>query len=145
MPVNFVPLFVAGRAGAMVIDVPNSSTEPGTGVILFSQNLPRTDNQLWELRLTGEHDAAHPPNPFVFIINKHSGMALTVPSRPRFDQGAAVVQEPLHNGANQKWLQFSPPSQPGKFVFASDWSGGLVIAVKGSETDQPNQLWQTSD
>ena len=40
MPVNFVPLIIATTGEAMVIDVPNGSKEPGTGVILFSQNNP---------------------------------------------------------------------------------------------------------
>lgn len=154
MAVNFVPLILAGTAEAMVIDVPNSSKEPGTGVVLFSQNLPPTANQLWELLLTGNKDTSG--NPFVFIINHNSNMARTVPLNPRFDAGAAVVQQPLDHADNQKWLQFSPPNKPGNFIFASAWSGGMVLAVKGSnfsngtpiiqegETDQSNQLWTTS-
>jgi hypothetical protein len=137
----------------MVLDVPNGSKEPGTGVILFSQNNPTTGNQLWELLLTGE-TAGPGGSPFVFIINQNSGMALTVPLDPRFDAGAAVVQQPLDHADNQKWLQFSPPNTT-RFIFANKWSS-MVLAVKGSnishgtpiiqegETDQSNELWNTS-
>jgi hypothetical protein len=155
MPVNFVPLIIATTGEAMVIDVPNGSKEPGTGVILFSQNNPRTANQLWELLLTGE-TAGPGGAPFVFIINQNSGMALTVPLDPRFDAGAAVVQQPLDHADNQKWLQFRPPSVGAdNLVFANKWSS-MVLAVKGSnfsngtpiiqegETDHSNQLWTTS-
>ena len=48
---------------------------------------------MFELRPTGETDAAG--NNFVWIIAKHSGMALTVPHQPRFDKGAQVFQQPL--------------------------------------------------
>jgi hypothetical protein len=151
---DFVPLVSKLSGGeAFLIDTGGSKT-PAAPVFL-SEFGGEQDSQLWELRLTGETDAATPPNPFVFIINKATGMALTVPNTPRFDEAAAVVQFPLDNGDNQKWLQFSPPGQNGNFIFANR-RNGEVLSVKGNnlqhgtpiiesqETDNPNQLWATS-
>jgi hypothetical protein len=130
-----------------VIDVPGESKHAGTPTVLFERN--GRDSQLWELRLTGEKDTSG--NNFVFIINKHSGLALTVPNEPRFDQGAAVVQSGLDGGDNQKWLQFSPPNLD-VFIFANKHSS-MVLDVKGAnrsngtpiiqnpENDEHSQLW----
>src|SRR6516164_5036686 len=61
--------------GTLVIDVPGGSKNGGTPVILFQEHdFNPGDNQLWELRLTGESDGSG--HPFVFIINKNSGLAL---------------------------------------------------------------------
>jgi hypothetical protein len=120
------------------------------------------DNQKFELRLTGEHDTAG--NPFVWIIAKHSGMALTVPFSPRFDKGVQVFQQPLITNAPggegdvQKWLQtlaFTDTFGTNFFIYANKWSS-LVLDVQGSvmqdgtpviqwsQTNNDNQLWVPS-
>jgi len=143
--------------GTLVIDVPGGSKNGGTPVILFQEHdFNPGDNQLWELRLTGESDGSG--HPFVFIINKNSGLALTVPNIPQFDVGAPVFQTTLLQSDNQKWLQFPPPNQPGLFLFSNKHSA-MVLDVKGANSSNgtpiiqnnailnskqlfnPNQLW----
>jgi hypothetical protein len=135
-----------------VIDVPGGSGD-FVPVILFRAN--GGDNQLWELFPTGETDGSG--NPFVFIVNKHSALGLTVPKTPQFDQGAAVFQAPVSRGVQadaQKWLQFSLPTAPGAFIFSNKHSA-MVLDVKGAAIDinngtpiiqfpanlNPTQLW----
>ena len=157
---HFVPLISplrSGREEGLVIDTGGSKT-PGTPVALNHPTSPLADRQLWETRLTGETDGDR--HNFVFIINKDSGLALTVPNEPRFDIGAAVVQFGLDGGENQKWLQFPPENQPPNqlplFIFSNMYSA-CVLSVKipspndqlrgapiiqSQEEDSANQLWK---
>jgi hypothetical protein len=149
-----------GSINNTTLDIAGASKEPNAPAILFDAN--GGDNQLFELRETGEVD----PNggKFVWIIAKHSGMALTVPLEPRFDIGAQVVQQPLLTGAPgregdvQKWLAFPGPTDgeggPPTIIFANRWSS-LVLDAKASgtgnhtpiiqfgEANTRNQLWRT--
>jgi len=156
--VQLTPANVLDSSDMTTLDIAGASKEPNAPAILFGDN--GQDNQLFELRPTGETDASG--NNFVWIIAKHSGTALTVPLEPRFDKGAQVFQQPLLTGAPgregdvQKWLAFSGPTAGGgpTIVFANRWSS-LVLDAKASgtgdhtpiiqwdEADTRNQLWRT--
>jgi hypothetical protein len=158
--VQLTPANVLDSSDNTTLDIAGASTDPNAPAILFDDN--GGDNQLFELRETGEGDSSG--NKFVFIIAKHSGMALTVPLEPRSDIGAQVVQQPLLSGAPgregdvQKWLAFRGPTAGGgpTIVFANKWSS-LVLDAKASgtgnntpiiqfgEADTRNQLWRTFD
>jgi hypothetical protein len=155
MPKYFTlePADLIGSGPHRALDIRGASKDGFAPAILFSSN--GGDNQMFELRPTGETDAAG--NNFVWIIAKHSGMALSVPLEPRFDKGAQVFQEPLLTGAPgregdvQKWLQSPGPRGQG-IIFGNKWSS-LVLDVQGSstndntpiiqwdQTNNPNQLW----
>jgi hypothetical protein len=156
------PLIQAGPGFDGVLDIRGASKDAFAPAITFHGSSIEGgggDNQLFELRLTGETDAAQ--NPFVWIIAKHSGMALSVPFSPQFDKGVQVFQQPLITNAPggegdvQKWLQtlaFTDNIGRNYFIYANKWSS-LVLDVKGSatvddtpviqwsQTGNPNQLW----
>ena len=148
---NFVTLVsqLSDVFGELVIDVPGGSKNGGIPVILFQEHdFNPGDNQLWELRLTGESDGSG--HPFVFIINKNSGLVLTVPNIPQFDVGAPVFQTTLLQSDNQKWLQLPPP--PNKHsamvldVKGANSSNGTPIIqnnaiLNSKQLFNPNQLW----
>jgi hypothetical protein len=158
-----IPLTRDGPGGSGLLDIRGASKDAFAPAIIFQAEAPGGggDNELFELRLTGETDAAQ--NPFVWIIAKHSGMALSVPFSPQFDKGAQVFQQPLITNAPggegdvQKWLQtlaFTDAIGRNYFIYANKWSS-LVLDEKGSGqsddlppviqwslTGNPNQLWR---
>jgi len=143
---NFV--FLVSHKAGFVLGVQGGSKASG-GELVVSQGLtPPSDSQLWDLQETGEIGSGAP---FVYIINKNSGLALTVPTNPRFAMGAPVVQTRLEHSDEQKWLQ-APGPQPGLYYFANKWSGFNIDGAKSSVTqeetgtdfDGGNQLWLLS-
>jgi len=136
-----------------VLAVEGASQAPFAKLIISNGNDggPFGDHTFFELRPTGETDGSG--NNFVWIIAKHSGMALTVPLEPRFDQGAQVYQEQLlvrtAGEETQKWLQYSPSG--GGDVFTNKWSamaldvkgggGGGTPVIQWPETGNLNQQW----
>jgi Ricin-type beta-trefoil lectin domain-like len=127
-----------------VLTVPGGSKASGAELVL-SAIIRGSASQLWDLQETGEIGSGAP---FVYIINKNSGLALTVPNSPRFAKGAAVVQTSLKHSDNQKWLQ-APAPQQGLYYFANKWSGfnidGSTSPVTQEETGTDfgggYQLW----
>ena len=80
-----------------VLDVPNASTAPGTGIQLFHFFGAGGDNQIWTFKPTGDNDGSF------FIVNKHSGLVLDVPSSST-DDGVQLIQFSPQGGNNQKWF-----------------------------------------
>jgi hypothetical protein len=81
-----------GGTNGSALDVPGSSSTPGTGIIHWSVN--GGANQSWELRPTTNGD--------VVIVNQSSGQAMDV-SGGSHDPGTAVIQWTVNGGANQSW------------------------------------------
>jgi hypothetical protein len=154
--VSFLTSDGPGESG--ILDIRGASKDAFAPAIVYRPENPGGggDNELFELRLTGETDAAQ--NPFVWIIAKHSGMALSVPFSPQFDKGVQVFQQPLITNAPggegdvQKWLQtlaFTDSIGRNYFIYANKWSS-LVLdkkdddsVIQWSLTGNPNQLWRT--
>lgn len=146
---------------AVFLDIRGASKDAFAQAIVHEPTsvIGNPDNQQFELRLTGETDAAG--NPFVWIIAKHSGMALSVPFSPRFEQGGQVFQQPLmthapgREGDVQKWLQvLRHQDQQGQyFVYTNKWSS-FALDVQGANPSNnvpviefgfnggDNQLWR---
>jgi hypothetical protein len=104
-----------------VLDVPNGSTAPGTGIQLFHFFGAGGDNQIWTFKPTGDNDGSF------FIVNKHSGLVLDVPSSST-DDGVQLIQFSPQGGNNQKWFVMLRPTGSGD-VQLEPFSGSISAAV----------------
>jgi hypothetical protein len=121
----------------IVLDVQNGSKEPGAALVLGPAHMQtrQLDSQLWEIQNSGQSDPFG--NPFVFIINKNSGLALTSPNTPTGQSGIglAVHQFPLKTVANQignpqAW-QLLPQGAPAGTNLITSAHHGSVLGYQG--------------
>jgi hypothetical protein len=86
----------------IVLDVQNGSKEPGAAIVLGPAHMQtrQLDSQLWEIQNSGQSDPFG--NPFVFIINKNSGLELTSPNTPTGQSGIGLAVHQFHLKKSRK-------------------------------------------